>query len=170
MELARDRYSERVFSERPVEEEKLVQILEAARLAPTARNYQPQRIFVIRSEEALETARGLHLSHYNAPLMLLVCYDRTTVWHNQREQWRDYESGEQDATIAAATMMYEAEDLGVHSLWLRGFDAKAVVEAFHLPENIVPVMIFSMGYPAEESKPHPWHFERKKLEEIVTEL
>ena len=67
-------------------------------------------------------------------------------------------------------MMYEAEELGVHSVWLRGFDSKAVAEMFELPEGIIPVMMFSMGYPSEASKANPWHFLRKPLEETVTEL
>jgi nitroreductase len=54
MELARNRFSERHFDSRPVEEEKLQRILEAGRIAPTACNYQPQRIYVIRSKAAME--------------------------------------------------------------------------------------------------------------------
>ena len=171
LELAKDRYSERFFDSRPVEEEKLQQILEAGRLAPTACNYQPQRFFVIRSEEALEKARGLRISHYNAPLLLLVCYDDRAAWRNPLDRrYENYDSGEQDATIAATTMMYAAQDLGVHSVWLRGFDSVAVTETFALPEYIVPVMMFAMGYPSDASKPNPWHFQRKPRESIVTEL
>ena len=73
LELAKDRYSERSFDSRPVEQEKLEKILEAGRIVPTACNYQPQHVYVIRSEEALVKARSLKISHYNAPLLLLVC-------------------------------------------------------------------------------------------------
>ena len=171
MDLVKDRYSERYFDSRPVEREKLDQILEAGRLAPTACNYQPQRILVIRSEEALKKARGLRLSHHNAPLMLFVCYDADTAWRNPMDRrYENYSSGEQDAAIVATTMMYEAQELGVHSLWLRGFDSAAVAEAFALPDHIVPVMAFAMGYPSEKSKPHDWHIMRKPIEETVTEL
>ena len=79
-------------------------------------------------------------------------------------------SGEQDASIAATTMMYEAEELGIHNVWLRGFDAKTVSEVFELPENIIPVMMFAMGYPSEKAKPNAWHFKRMPLENFVTEL
>ncbi len=78
--------------------------------------------------------------------------------------------GKQDAAIVAATMMYEAEEIGVHNVWLRGFDSKVVAETFDLPENCVPVMMFAMGYPAEETKPSDWHFMRKPIEETVTVL
>ena len=171
MELARNRYSERFFDPRPVEDEKLRQILEAGRIVPTACNYQPQRFYVLRSEEALQKARGMRVSHYNAPLLLLVCYDANAAWRNPGDRYyRDYNSGEQDATIAAATMMYEAEELGVHSVWLRGFDAQTVREVFELPENIIPVMMFAMGYPSEKSKPNAWHDLRMPLDAFVTEL
>lgn len=171
-ELAQNRYSERLFDARPVEQEKIDRILEAGRLSPTAANFQPQHIYVIQSEEALKKARSIRVSHFNAPLMLLVCYDNNITWRNPHDRcYEDYNSGEQDATIVATTMMYEAEELGVHSVWLRGFDSQQVREVFGLPENIVPVMMFSMGYPTENSKPHPrLHLSRRPLEETVTVL
>ena len=172
MELAKNRYSERFFDARPVEQEKIDRILEAGRCSPTAANFQPQHIYVIQSEEALQKARGIRVSHFNAPLMLLVCYDDDITWRNSWDRcYEDYNSGEQDATIVATTMMYEAEELGVHSVWLRGFDSQQVRETFDLPKNIVPVMMFAMGYPSEKSKPHPkLHFTRRPIEETVTVL
>jgi len=60
-----------------------------------------------------------------APLMILVCYDIREVWTNPGDRYyRNYNSGEQDASIAATTMMYEAEDLGVHTIWIRDFDCE----------------------------------------------
>ena len=171
MELAKERYSERYFDPRPVEQEKLDQILEAGRIVPTACNYQPQRFYVFRREEALARLHALIPSHFNAPLMLLVCYDADVVWHNKRERlFPDYNSGEQDASIAATTMMYAAQELGVHSVWLRGFDAATLKEGLELPENIIPVMLFAMGYPSEKSRPHPWHALRNELSHFVTEF
>ncbi|MBO7402610.1 MAG: nitroreductase family protein, partial [Lachnospiraceae bacterium] len=75
--------------------------------------------------------------------------------------------GEQDAAIVAATMMYEAEELGVHSVWLRGFDSQEVAETFGLPESHIPVMMFAMGYPSDIANPSSWHFHRKPVEETV---
>ena len=100
-------------------------------------------------------------------VMILVCYDMDTVWKNPSDRYyRSYNSGEQDASIAATTMMYEAEELGVHSIWIRGFDSKSVVDAFNLPENIIPVMF----YPNEKSKAHAWHYRNKPMEEMAVEL
>ena len=66
--------------------------------------------------------------------------------------------------------MYEAEELGIHNVWLRGFDARTVAEVFELPESTIPVMMFAMGYPSEKAKPNAWHFKRMPMEEFVTEL
>ena len=132
---------------------------------------QPQRFYVMRSPYALNKVKAVTPFHYNAPLVLLVCYDLDTVWKQPRDRmFRNYNSGEQDASIAATTMMYAAEELGVHSVWLRGFDAKTVSEVFELPENIIPVMMFAMGYPSEKSQPNTWHFKRMPLDAFVTEL
>ena len=171
LELAKNRYSERYFDPRPVEQEKLNRILEAGRVVPTACNYQPQRFYVLRSEQALHTLKQVTHFHYNAPLMILVCYDAATVWRNPGDRYyHNYNSGEQDASIAATTMMYEAEELGVHTIWIRGFDSQTVVEAFHLRENMIPVMMLGLGYPSDRTKPNAWHFKRMPIEDMVTEL
>ena len=86
-ELARNRYSERNFDSRPIEQEKIDKILEAGRIVPTACNYQPQRFFVLKSEEALQTAKSVTPFTYKAPLMILVCYDMDTVWKNPSDRY-----------------------------------------------------------------------------------
>ena len=168
LKLAEQRYSERAFNKsRVIEEEKLSKILEAGRLAPTACNFQPQKVYVLKTEDSLWKAAKLTHT-YDAPIVLLVCYDLNTVWKNAREE--GYNAGEQDASIVATSMMFEAEDLGIHSIWLRGFNSKLVSEAFELPENIKPVMMLAIGYPSESSTPSPRHSDRKPLADTVEEL
>ena len=70
----------------------------------------------------------------------------------------------------AASMIFEAEELGVHSLWIRGFDSQDVIEAFALPPNHVPVMMLALGYPSDKSHPAHLHGKRKAIEETVTYL
>ena len=168
LEIVNKRYSERFFDTKQIEQEKLDKILEAGRLVPTACNYQPQRFYVLKSKIALEFAATVTSFTYNSPLIILVCYDKNEVWKNKIEE--GYNSGEQDIAIAATTMMYEAESLGIHSLWIRGFNSKTASDVFKLPENIVPGMMLALGYPSEKSKPSDWHFKRKKLDEIAQEL
>ena len=64
----------------------------------------------------------------------------------------------------------EAEELGVHTIWIRGFDSKTVVDTFGLPEHMIPVMMLGLGYPNERTKANAWHYKRKPIEDFVTEL
>ena len=168
LDLAKERYSERYFDAMPIETEKLDLILEAGRIAPTGCNYQPQRVYVLQSDEAMKKAIGTKASLCGCPVALLVCYDRGEVWKNPRDRYfENYNCGEQDCSIVAANMMYEAEELGVHTLWIRGFDAQDIIDTFELPENHIPVLMLALGYPAENSHPAHLHNKRKPLEETV---
>lgn len=166
LELARSRYSERCFADTPLEEETLYKILEAGRIAPTACNNQPQRFYVLKSKAALAKAASLTYI-YNAPVVILVCYLDADAWHSPFD---GFCSGDMDASIAASSMMFEAEDLGVHSIWLRGFDAEKVKEVFELPEGTMPSLMLALGYPGAGSKPHKLHEQREPMEEFVVEL
>ena len=168
LELVKERYSERFFFFFFVEWDKMEKILEAGRLAPTACNFQPQRFYILKSQKALELAAMAMPFTYNSRSIILVCYNKNEVWRNKKEE--GYNSGEQDISIAAATMMYEAQNLGVHSLWIRGFNSKVVSDVFKLPANIVPGMFLALGYPSKKSKPSDWHFKRKSIEKMVIEL
>lgn len=168
LELVKNRYSERFFCSSNIEQEKIDKILEAGRVVPTACNYQPQKFYILKSKKSLDLAKEVTPFTYNSPLIILVCYDKNEVWKNKRED--GYNSGEQDIAIAATTMMYEAESLGIHTLWIRGFNSRVAIEKFNLPENIVPGMMLALGYPSEKSKPSDWHFKRKSIDEMVMEL
>jgi len=167
-QLITDRYSVRNFSDKAVEDEKLMKILEAGRLAPTAVNYQPQKIYVLKSQEALDKVRKATRMAFNAPVVLIVAYDTTVSWKNKREP--GYDSGEMDASIIATHMMLQAQELGLGTLWARGYKTEDIVNAFNIPSHIKPVMLLDLGYPAEESKPAHLHYERKDLKDTVTFL
>lgn len=83
--LSAERYSLRKFSDRPVEQEKLTQVLEAGRSAPTAHNLQPQRIFVLQSPQALEKADGCTGAHFHPPVILVVAYDPEAAWKRETD-------------------------------------------------------------------------------------
>ncbi len=171
LELARNRYSLRKFSNQNVEAEKTAQILAAANLAPTAHNLQPQKIYVLASEEALAKVRAATPMTYKAPLVFLVCYDKNISWKNTKDScYECYDSGEVDASITATHMMMEATDLGLGSIWARAFNSKTIIEAFDLPDHIVPVCLLSVGYPAEGAHPAHLHDKRKEISEIIEVL
>ena len=75
-------------------------------MGPTANNFQPQRFFVIKSEEALEKTMSFTPYCFNPPIVLLVCYDEDVSWNAVDGHY----SGIDDATIAITQMMLEAWD------------------------------------------------------------
>ena len=79
-ELAKKRYSCRSFCDKKVEKEKLEKILEAGRVAPTACNFQPVRILVLQDKRQLEKLSECTPYGWNAPVIMIVCYDQTISW------------------------------------------------------------------------------------------
>lgn len=168
LELAAARYSVRSYSDRPIETEKMEKILKAGQLAPTAVNFQPQKIYVLKSKEAIQKIRSLTQFAYDAPVVLLVCADKRKVWRSAAE--RGYDTGEMDASIVCTHMMMEAWELGIGSVWVRGFDSRQVAEAFELPSHIKPVCLLPLGYPSADSVPYEeWHSSFRPLSETVEE-
>lgn len=167
IQLMKDRYSCRRFSDLPVEEEKITAILEAGRLAPTACNNQPQKVFVLRSREALARWQKCTNCRFNEQLVLIVCYDKDLCW---KREYDGQDSGLVDGSIVTAQMMLEAEALGVRSTWIMHFIPEAVRAELALPEALIPVSALAMGYPADMAAPSPRHGERKPLSETVTYL
>ncbi len=164
MNLLKERYSVRMFSDKPVEDDKLNQILEAGRVAPTAVNFQPQRILVLKSKDALDKLKNCTRYHFDAPVALIVCYDNTVSW---KRKYDNYDMGAVDAAIVTTQMMLETANLGLGTTWVGHFEPAAVVREFELPENIIPVAILPIGYPSESAEPNPRHFERLRLDDTV---
>ena len=167
MELAAARYSVRKFDARPVEPEKLEKILKAGQIAPTAKNQQPQKVFVIRSPEALEKLGECTRCVYGAGTVLLICNDENESW---KRPFDGKDSGDVDTSIVLTHMMLEAWELGVGSVWVMFFDADKLRNAFALPENLTPVSLLPIGYAAPDAAPSPRHAESKPLSELVSYL
>lgn len=167
LELAAKRYSCKKYSARPVEQEVLQRILEAGRLAPTAKNLQEQRIYVIRSAEGLAKVDACTPCRYGAPVVLAVAFNTETVFTYPGGK---HSSGAEDAAIVATHMMLAAAAEGVGSCWLNFFDPEAVAEKLGLPANEEVVMLLDLGYPAEGAGPLANHSSRKPLEETVAYL
>jgi nitroreductase len=162
LEMTRDRWSVRRFTDQQISAEHMDRILEAGRNAPSACNYQPQRILVLQSDEAIATVRGVTGWAFNAPTVLLVCSDLTESWKNPD----GCDSAEVDATIALDHMMMEAWECGVGSTWVRGFDERVMRKAFNVPDTWKIVALMPMGYPSEQARPSRWHFKRKSNEDL----
>ena len=163
-ELAKTRYSVRNYEVKPVEDEKLLHILEAGRVAPTAANKQPQRILVVREKEGLEKLKKA-ANIFNAPMALIICGDRKNVWVRPFDQ---HDMIDVDASIVTDHIMLQATELGLGTLWIAYFKPQVLRDAFQIPEQFEPVSILLLGYAAGEPKSPDRHAtERKNLNETV---
>ena len=126
-ELCDARYSLRKFDSRPVEAEKLQKVLEAGRKAPTAHNLQPQRFFVMQSEEALAKADACTACHFHSPVVIVAAYDPEISWKRE-EDGKNH--GEIDVTLAVSQMMLQAAELGLGTTYVGMFNPEKLLEQF----------------------------------------
>ena len=166
-DVIRRRYACKKFSDKAVEPEKLEAILEAGQLAPTAKNLQEQRIYVMQSAEALSRVDAVSPCRYGAPVVLVVAFDKNNVFTYPGEQ---RSSGVEDATIVATHMILAAADEGVDSCWINFFDPEKAASALGLPENEEVLMLLDLGYAADGAGPLANHGNRKPLSETVSYL
>ena len=167
-EVVRNRYSCKNFDAgKAVDAAKLTEILEAGRVAPTAKNFQEQKIYVIQSAEGLAKIDKVTPCRYNAPTCLVVAFDRTNVFTYPGGR-RD--SGVEDATIVATHMILAAANAGVDSCWINFFDPEELAQALDLPEEEEILMLLDLGIAAEGTEALPNHSSRKELAETVTYL
>lgn len=166
-QVVQNRYSCKKFDGRPVEKAQIEAILEAGRLAPTAKNLQEQRIYVIQSQDVLAKLDQVTPCRYNASTVIVVAFDKNNVFTYPGGQ-RD--SGVEDATIVATHMLLAAENAGVDSCWVNFFNPEDMARLLNLPENEEVLMVLDLGYAAEGFKALPAYSQRKPLAETVTYL
>jgi nitroreductase len=163
-EVLNKRYSVRSFDSKSVENDKIETILEAGRVAPTAGNRQPQRIIVAHEPDDLEKIDLCTGCRFGAPLVFIVCYDKTACWTSP---FNTDNSGHIDTSIVNTYMMLTAESLGLGTLWVLRFDPTKASEQFHLSENIIPVSSLMVGYPARDAAPSERHSQRFSKEQMI---
>ena len=163
-ELATERYSVRKFKNEHLPKEVMDKILKVGHLAPTGCNIQPQRILVLNTDESVEKLKKCTKCHFDAPTAMLVCYNKDECW---TRKYDGKTSGVADACIVTTHLMLGAFELGVGSTWVMHFDPTAMRETFSIPENIEPVALLVMGYPAEDAKPAAFHNEFRDMKELI---
>ena len=160
--LIKERKSTRLFSNKEVEQEKIDKILEAGRLAPTAKNVQPFKIIVVKSEEGLKKIDNCTPCRYKAPVVLVVCGDVEKAYVKD-----DTPMYVMDASIVNTHMMLEATNIGVDNIWIEYFDTDKLINEFELPSNLKPVCLLPIGYKAKLCPPSPLHKIRKSIDKLV---
>ncbi|MDR2615423.1 MAG: nitroreductase family protein [Oscillospiraceae bacterium] len=155
-----ERRSVRSYTSAPVEEDKLLAVLEAGRLAPSAKNQQNWRFILVRDPEKLKLlfeAADKQRSVEEAPAAIVVCAtDSYTMLCGER-------TAPIDTSIALSFMLLRAHELGLGTCWLGRFRADDVKSALGIPENVEVVAVTPIGYPAETPEARP----RKPFSEVV---
>ena len=167
LELAKKRYSVRKYSPKPVEEDKLAYILECGRMAPSAANYQPWRIFVIRDRQLQARIHATYDRQWfrMAPVILVFCGDHRQGW--KRSDGKDYT--DIDVSILVDHVTLAAAEQGLGTCWICNFDAIRCREILDLPSHLEPIAYLPLGYPADEPEDISRHLNRKKRDEIIQE-
>ena len=160
--VIRERMAVRKFKDEQIKKEELDSILEAGRLAPTAKNIQPQKIYVVQSKEGIEKIDKVSPCRYNAPTVLVVCSDKDIAFKKE-----NYSTYEMDACIVATHMMLEATNIGLGNIWIEFFDAEKLKQEFNLDNNIEPICLIPIGYTADDYTGNPMHNVRKDIDDIV---
>lgn len=166
-ELMTARYSVRKFKPDTVPDGAVDELLEALRVAPTARNQQPLRAWVVKSPERLAEVRKVTKYHYNAPLTIAIGFVADEAYVRQADG-RNF--GIVDASIAATQLWLRAADLGLGAVWVSDFEPEALKAAFpeFAPAEIVVLM--QIGYPADDSRPVAWHTKKRPAAELFAVL
>jgi len=165
IEIAKRRYACRSYQNKKVEPEKLSQILEAARIAPTGANRQPQKLIVVQEKDGLaKMSKGANV--FGAPLAIIVCSDTDKTW---TRPFDGKKLTDIDASIVTDHMMLQATELGLDTVWVCYFKPDVIREEFNLSENLEPINILVMGYGNENDRAISEHLDkRNSLDEIVS--
>ena len=165
-ELAKERYSCRKFSDKPIEDEKLNMILDAAVSAPTAKNIQPFKLWVIRSKDALGKIKSATpfkwMDNVNVIIAVGGKSEGAFVRPSDNRNFEDV-----DASIVATHIMLAIHDAGLGSTWVGLFDEPKVKELFPEMKDYDLVALFPIGYPADDAEPSERHSVRKEKSELV---
>ena len=163
IDLATQRYSARNYEKRPVEEDKLIYVLEAARIAPSAVNFQPWQFIVITDPILLNSIQEIYPRNWlhTAPVIIMALGDHKLGWH-RKPDGKDYT--DIDVAIAVDHLILAATEQNLGTCWICNFDLEKCCKLFNLPENLEPIALISIGYPVIEPKPDK---KRKPIEQLV---
>ena len=159
LELIHKRYSVRGYKPDPVEEDKLLQVLEAARAAPTAANRQRFQLIVIHTKGREEELQRIYGRDWFVQAPLVICAVRYPMGTDHPR--RDYT--DVDIGIVVDHLILAAAELGLGTCWIGAFDPAAAREILGLPDEVEPVVFTPLGYPDAP----PRGTQRKPLSELV---
>jgi nitroreductase len=164
--LAENRYSVRAYLSDSVEQEKINYILDCARLAPSACNYQPWKFYVITDKKVMEHIQESYNREWlkSAPVYIIVCKDASLSWKRKNTDNKDF--GDVDAAIAAEHICLAATEMGLGTCWICNFDPDILKKALHLSSTMEALALFPLGYIDKEKSSYT-NKNRKPLSDII---
>ena len=162
-DLIRKRKSIRKYDlTRPVSDELVTKLLDAARIAPSACNIQPWHFIVVRDNNVKEKLKESYGREwfYTAPVIIVGCVDTSVSWKRSFDK-ADY--SQVDLTIAFEHLLLAAANEGLGTCWVGAFNPVVAKKVLGVPENVNIVAMTPVGFPAEEPQTKP----RKELNEII---
>ncbi len=162
-ELANIRHSVRKFSSKEVEKETLTQLLDVARKAPSAVNFQPFKVFVVTTNEKLETIKECYHRDWfkAAPVVLVVVSDYDSGWKRASD---NKNHADIDVAIFTDHLTLQAADMGLGTCWVCNFDVEKTADLLGLTPKQKPVALIPVGYPADDNIPVK---KRKGIDDIA---
>jgi nitroreductase len=164
VELMKQRCSVRKFEDRPIEKDQLLYVLEAARVAPSACNYQPWRMIVIEDRATIRRIAPDWVFEAKAPAVIVTCGDHRHSW--RRRDGKDH--CDIDVAIAVDHLTLAAAEVGLGTCWICAFDAFQCAEVLNLAYQLEPSVLIPIGYPAEGKAADRHQGERKPLAQLVS--
>jgi len=163
LELVKSRISVRQYTSKKVEDDKIAYILECARLAPSAVNYQPWQFLVVKNDDVKRLIQECYHAKWfaEAPVYIVACANTTLSW---KRSFDGKDHADIDIAIAVEHICLAATEQGLGTCWVCNFDTQKCSELLSLPENIHPAVIIPVGYTTQTISRNPT---RKTNEEII---
>jgi len=166
IDIVKKRCSIREYSSQPVEKEKLDYVLEAARLAPSACNFQPWSFYVIQDAEMLQELQSCYVreSFKSAPVFIAICGNHDASW---KRKFDNKDHCDIDVAITTQHLILAATEVGLGTCWVCNFDPVRCKEILQFSDSEEVIALIPIGYPAKEDAWETAVKNRKQAEEIV---
>ncbi|PRR78200.1 FMN reductase [Clostridium luticellarii] len=173
MEEIKERRSIRKYKNKTIERDKIIQLLESARTAPSGDNTQPWNFILVQSEDMKKkVSKACHNQQWmNTASLLIVCVgdlnsrikgtDTLTIDEHSSEE--EVKQIIRDTAIAAEHIVLQAENLGLGTCWIAWFKQNDIRPVLNVPEDKYVISVITVGYADETPAPRP----RRKLEDMV---
>ncbi|GAI82170.1 unnamed protein product [marine sediment metagenome] len=164
LEVIQKRRSVRKYKEDPIPEKDLMRVLEAARLAPSGKNFQPWKFIIVKDKalkEKLAQASAGQFFMAEAPIIIVGCGFPDNCYAHMGRYMKSWSV---DVTIALEHLMLQAQEEGLGTCWIGSFEEEEVKAILNIPENVKVLALTPLGYPDEI----PRFRGRKSLDEIIS--